>query len=192
VKKGQQTSTFFLVLLVVLLAYMMIPVEADNMKTNIHITSPIQNHTYQSNIIPLNYTLETNIERLPNITVQNVGFVYNLDGQPGYHDGHAAGGDFFYPPLPSNYSTTLNLPNGNHTLWVGALFRFKINATNNMIYYSSSESLSQIVNFEVSATSSPNPSPSVPEYPILAIVIPFIVSLAFTLVLKRRLLVISR
>jgi hypothetical protein len=158
-------STFFLAFLVVLLAYMMLPVEGDNMKTNIHITSPIQNHTYQTNIVPLNYTLETNIERLPNITVQSVGFVYNLDGQPGYHDGHAAGGDEFYPPLPSNYSTTLNLPNGNHTLWVGALFRFKINATNNMIYYSSSESLSQIVNFEVSAP----PNPSIPEFSSMTI-----------------------
>jgi hypothetical protein len=75
--------------------------------------------------------------------------------------------------LPSNYSTTLNLPNGNHTLWVGALFRFKINATNNMTYNTSDERLSQIVNFEVSAP--PNPSPTVPEFSWL-IILPLLLS----------------
>jgi|WetSurMetagenome_2_1015567.scaffolds.fasta_scaffold96502_1 hypothetical protein len=184
-------SALFLVLLAVSFSYVMRPVEAQTSQTReVNITSPIQNQTYQSNIVPLEFTVNPNIESPPNWTVQSLVLGYDLDGQQGYHaPQHSVRIDQFYPPFHSSYSTSMDLPNGNHTLWVVATFwgvtpdgeHFPI------------EKLSQFLNFEVKApnpsvSSSPTPTSTVPEFPILAI-LPlsiFIISLVALRKLKKQ------
>ena len=162
----------------------------------VNITSPIQNQTYYTNSVLLNFTFETNIAS----NTRAVVFVYALDGQLGYHTPEGTRieriGEF-YPPFNSFYSTTIDdVPNGNHLLWVQVAF------------YSYSggypaESLSQIVSFTVDNTSlppaSPSPSPTqiptptpspsptstIPEFSWLTI-LPILLTIPIVLIIVRK------
>ena len=146
-----------------------------NLTCTINITSPLQNETFYTNTIPLNVSLETNV----NASFTEWIVLYcNLDGTPHYTGGHGTQIGEFYPPLHSFYNTTINVPNGNHLVWAQVDYFTKDDSL-----YPKIENLSQIVNFTVTAptptlslspkptpTSSPiqspslSPTPTVPEF----------------------------
>ena len=157
----------------------------------VNITSPIQNQTYYTNSVLLNFTFETNLAS----NSRTVVFVYALDGQLGYHTPEGTRIERigqFYPPFNSYYNTTIdNIPNGNHLLWVQVA-----------LYGSSgeypAESLSQIVSFTVDTTRlpptptqtptpspSPSPTPSVPEFSWLTI-LPILLAIPLVLITVRK------
>jgi|WetSurMetagenome_2_1015567.scaffolds.fasta_scaffold67673_1 hypothetical protein len=150
-KNRSLASTFFLTLLVVSLFFGMLPVEAmTSLIGKPNITSPNQNQTYQSHIVPLELTLNAITENPPNWTADGLVLNYALDGRQGYHaPRHVVGigeGEF-YPPFQSSYSTTMNLPNGNHTVYVSATY-WIIDSDGNQHPI---EELSQFVSFVVAA-----------------------------------------
>ena len=64
---------------------------------SVNVTSPIENQTYQTHIIPLNFTWDTNVSVS---IIEKVDYSVNLDGQYGHHDGHdIAMGRFQNPPF---------------------------------------------------------------------------------------------
>jgi hypothetical protein len=157
----------------------------------VNITSPIQNQTYYTSSVLLNFTFETNLAS----NSRTIVFVYALDGQLGYHTPEGTRIERigqFYPPFNSYYNTTIdNIPNGNHLLWVQVA-----------LYGSSgeypAESLSQIVSFTVDNTRlpptptqtptpspSPSPTPSVPEFSYLTI-LPILLAVPIALLIVRK------
>jgi hypothetical protein len=147
-----------------------LPVKGQYYYASIHVTSPIQNQIYSTNTIPLNFTMDTNIV---NQSVYSVAsFLCNLDGNRDYTGGTAIPmsgmPDDFFQPVPNSYNTTINVPNGNHLLWVQV--DFMVNDTSKFPKYAPTvvENLSQIVSFTVDTTNQPPPSPSLTSTPILS------------------------
>ena len=145
-----------------------LPVKGQYYYASIHVTSPIQNQIYSTNTIPLNFTMDTNIV---NQSVYSVAsFLCNLDGNRDYTGGTAIPmsgiPDDFFQPVPNTYNTTINVPNGNHLLWVQ--IDFMVNDTSKFPKYVPTvvENLSQIVSFTVDTTNQPSPSPSLTPTPI--------------------------
>jgi hypothetical protein len=191
----------FLLLLALPFSYVMLPVKGQTSQTrDVNITSPIENQTCQSNIVPLEFTINlSGIESFAiknNLTIQGLVLNCALDGQQGYHaPQHIVGigeSHELYPPFQSNYSTTLNLPNGNHTLWVSAAFWIVDSYGNHQPI----EELSQFVKFAVEA---PNPStstipsqtPTVPEVSWLIILSLLLSVFSVAVVLRHRKLVMQ-
>jgi hypothetical protein len=153
---------------------------------SVNVTSPIENQTYQTNIIPLNFTWDTNV----NVSIiEKVDYSVNLDGQYGHHDGHdIAYGELPKSSIPSSYNTTINVPDGNHLLWVHVFVWYYVTVPSYFGNVDFAESLSEIVSFKVSPTTSPSPSPtpSVPEFSWLTILpILLTIPIALTIVRKR-------
>ncbi len=147
----------------------------------VEITSPLQDDVYNNNNVLLNFTFSTNMTDLS--AIDGVAFAYNLDGQLGYHDGNGTRIGWFTPPFSPSYSTMMDVPDGNHLLWVVAILYFKGSTGLTVAEY-----LSQIVNFSVSTetptssispspspTLSPSPSPTVPEFPSW-LILPFLIA----------------
>ncbi|MGD6808311.1 MAG: hypothetical protein ACQCN3_01290 [Candidatus Bathyarchaeia archaeon] len=157
------------------------PVKAQTSESvKIIITSPVQNQVYPNRVF-LNFTCEGSLVPIND----GVLFVLNVDGEPGYHGGHGVRlGEMNY--VPSFFNTTVNLPDGNHTIWVNGFF---------WVYGASGqitciESLSQIVNFVVdsehvsTSPELPSPSPTVPEIS-WSVILPLFCCLLFTAVIIR-------
>jgi hypothetical protein len=155
----------------------------------VHINSPIQNEVFHSSIVPLNVTLSTNINAS---NTQGLALAGNLDGKVGYHDGNEIDltPRWFVPPLPAYYSWAINVPNGNHLLWVQVDYY----TNDQTLGFYPIENLSQIINFTVYSTTTPLASPSptpnltsnptVPELSTL-IILPLPLSLSFVVVMLR-------
>jgi hypothetical protein len=153
----------------------------------IHIVSPIENQTYHTNKVLLNFTMTTNInEFYPN---SSAVFTYDLDGTAldlrlvklGFNDPNAADIGWWYLPLPPYISTTIDVADGNHLIWVQIGY-YTGDPYDNGPYVN----LSQIVSFSVdntapstspnlSFTPTPSPTPGVPELSWL-IVLPLLLS----------------
>ena len=160
---------------------------------NIHVFSPIENQTYYNNTIPLNFNLETNI--VNSSIIDDIICGCTLDGELGYHDGHPIASWNFNQTSPSSYNTTINVPNGNHLLWVQVDFWYYWQPGTPVDL----ENLSQIVSFSVdSASPSPNPSApltsmqsqiptvtsAVPELSLM-IIVPLLLSMFFVALIIR-------
>ncbi len=151
-----------LVMLTIVFSNPVLPVKGQYYYASIHVTSPIQNQIYSTNTIPLNFTMDTNIV---NQSVYSVAsFLCNLDGNRDYTGGTAIPmsgmPDDFFQPVPNTYNTTINVPNGNHLLWVQ--IDFMVNDTSKFPKYVPTvvENLSQIVSFTVDTTNTQQPSTS--------------------------------
>ena len=129
-------------------------------EVSVRITSPIQNQTYYSHDVLLNFTLDIKINASdPHCAV----VVSNIDGKLGYRGGRGARVGEYYSPFSPSYSTTMNVPDGNHLLWVEVwLYKLYISDSGERgIEGFPMENLSQIVNFTVSAgTPPPSESPT--------------------------------
>jgi hypothetical protein len=144
---------------------------------NIEITCPLQDKIYQTNFIPLNFSCGTDVT---GITLESFIFTLILDGQQGYHGGQGFYLGQSFSPFPSSYNSTMNLPNGNHSLWIDATVWVKDPYDRSL---TSVYRLSQIVNFSVLAETNdtstsvlPLQSSSVPELSWL-ITLPFLFAL---------------
>ncbi len=205
------SKSFTLILILLLLlglgftnSTLLVKGQPSGYEVKVHVSSPIQNETYQTNNIPLNFTLD--IESINASLFQQVLFMCNLDGQTGYHGGSgiSIGGipDGYYvflPPFPSTYNTTINVPNGNHLLWVEADLWLNDSSYDDDYPITN---LSQIVSFTVDNTTlsstspspsstqiptpstSPSPSPTVPELSWL-IIVPLLLSVFSVVVIVR-------
>jgi len=161
-KTTKKTAAIFALMLAILLSLGVarLVVIADDLgfsrEVIVRITSPIQNQTYYSNDVPLNFTLYTNLDASDTYCAVVVS---NLDGKLGYRGGRGTRIGEYYPPFSSSYSTTMNVPDGNHLLWV-EVWLYTIDSDVGGIGYPMSN-LSQIVNFTVSAgTLLPSESPT--------------------------------
>jgi hypothetical protein len=181
--------TFVLLLLLLTLGLTYSTQPAIGQSTSIHCSSPIQGATYQTNIIQLNVTLEN----VPSIN-EGGGISVNLDGKVGYHGGNLLARWSFRQP-PSFYTANIEVPNGNHLLWVQAdIFVQRSGVLTDI------EVLSQIVNFTVNGptptpsstpmpspiqTFTPTPSPTVPELSWLTI-LPILLTIPIALAIVRK------
>ena len=144
-------------------------VHATTYNTLVDTSSPIQNKTYFTNDISLIFNYSTNIPDLSNIAEYSVVFCYNLDGEPNfdYFGNSVFWGETtrigqFYQPIPLEYSSSIFVGNGNHSLFVYLTFwitpegeyqnKFKVTT------------VSQVINFTVCST-----YPPISEFPSIYI-----------------------
>ena len=144
-------------------------VHATTYNTLVDISSPIQNKTYFTNDISLIFNYSTNIPDLSNIAEYSVVFCYNLDGEPNFDYfgnpvfwGETTRIGQFYQPIPLDYSSSIFVGNGNHSLFVYLTFwitpegeyqnKFKVTT------------VSQVINFTVCST-----YPPISEFPSIYI-----------------------
>lgn len=144
-------------------------VHATTYNISVDVSSPIENKTYFTNDVPLSFNYITNIPDLPNIADYSVVFCYNLDGEPNFDYfgnpvfwGETTRIGQFYQPIPLDYSSSIFVGNGDHSLFVCLTFwitpegeyqnQFKVNA------------VSQVVNFTVCST-----YPPISEFPSIYI-----------------------
>ena len=155
---------FFLLLipLVMSVSNFTLLVHATTYNTSVDISSPIQNQSYFTNDIPLSFNYSTDIINSSEFgESRGVVFVYNVDGGlifDMFGRAHFLGGKTtrigqFYEPVPSDYTLSIDVPNGNHSVIVIVTFWFM--REGKLI---SIQRLSQAVNFTVSA------EPPIPEF----------------------------
>ncbi len=147
---------------------------------HINVSSPIENGTYSNNTVRISFTYDT--KDLPSkFIIQSVVLFCDLDEGPGYQAHVTHLGDYG-APIPLSYSSTLTVPDGNHSLYVAVAIWGNLEGYVNT--YDISD-YSEIINFTVvnspgSPSPTPNPSASpsvaVPEFPIIT-VLPLFTSL---------------
>jgi hypothetical protein len=133
--------------------------------TIVEVSSPIQNKTYFTNDITLSFSYTTNIINSSDIGEYSVVFAYNLDGEPIWTPPwgmHVSGGKStrigqFYQPVPLDYTMSIDVQNGNHTLFV--IITFWIEPHGEHPNTLKVKDVSQIVNFTVSSET-PTPTPT--------------------------------
>lgn len=160
-------------------------VQATTYNVVVEVSSPIQNKTYFTNDIPLSFNYSTNIPDLPNITEYSVVFVYNLDGEPNFDIfgnevfwGNTTRIGQFYQPIPFDYTSSIYVPNGNHSLFV--FLTFWITPVGRDTF--AVKRVSQVVDFTVSA------EPPIPEFPSWVILPLFLTATLFAIMFKKRIL----
>jgi parallel beta-helix repeat protein len=154
---------FFLLLmpLVMGVSNLTLLVNATTYNTSVDISSPIQNKTYFTNDIPLSFNYSTDIINSSEYgESRGVVLVYSLDGEVVFDmfgQAHLGGMTTrigqFYEPVPSDYTLSIDVPNGNHSVIVMVTFWFM--REGQLI---SIRRLSQTINFTVSA------EPQIPEF----------------------------
>ena len=186
VSKGHTLFFLLLMPLVMGVTNSTLLVQATTYNIIVEVSSPIQNKTYFTNDIPLSFNYSTNMDNLPNIAEYSVVFCYNLDGEPNFDYfgnpvfwGKTTRIGQFYQPIPLDYNSSIHVPNGNHTLFVSLTFwitpegeyqnKFKV------------QTVSQVVNFTVSA-----PTPPIPEFPSWTPLLITLVAVVAVIVIYRR------
>ena len=154
-KKNTTTVALLLVLSFSLVIFSDIAiVQATTYNTIVEVSSPIQNKTYFTNDIPLSFNYSTDIINSSKFgESRGVVFVYNLDGGlifDMFGKAHFLGGKTtricqFYEPVPSHYTLSIDVTNGNHSVIVIVTFWFM--REGELI---SIQRVSQAVNFTVS------------------------------------------
>ena len=138
-------------------------VQATTYNIIVEVSSPIQNKTYFTNDIPLSFNYSTDIINSSKFgESRGVVFVYNLDGglifdmfgKAHFLDGKTTRIGQFYEPVPSHYTLSIDVTNGNHSVIVIVTFWFM--REGELI---SIQRVSQAVNFTVSS------EPPIPEFP---------------------------
>jgi hypothetical protein len=184
----------FIVVLLLLFSFVLISslqtnlVKAETYDIIVEVSSPIQNKTYFTNDIPLSFNYSTNITNLPNITEYSVVFCYNLDGEPNFDVfgnpvfwGNTTRIGQFDQPVPSDYNSSIHVPDGNHSLFV--LVTFWITPEGRDTF--DVNSVSQVVNFTVSA------EPTIPEFPSWTILPLFITGCLVVVGFRKKLKAVS-
>lgn len=174
---NKRHTLFFLVLVPIIMSNTnsIAAVQATGYNIAVEVSSPVQNKTYNTNDVPLRFSYGTNVTNSPNIANYSVVFCYNLDGEPtfGIFETPIFGGNTtrigqFYQPVPLEYNSTIQVPNGNHSLFVHITFWITPEGEYENAF--KVQNVSQVVNFTVNPTTPPIPEfPSWIIFPILLI-----------------------
>ena len=137
-------------------------VQATGYNIVVKVSSPVQNKTYITNDIPLSFICDANITEPTLVANSTVAYAYNLDGQTVPYGESSRIGQF-YQPFPFFHNSSINVPNGNHSLFV--LATFWITSVDEYADTFQMNNVSQVVNFTVNADlptipNSPTPLPS--------------------------------
>jgi hypothetical protein len=125
-KSRRLASTFLLALLFLGFSSGAIPIKGQPgpYSLNINVSSPIENGIYANNTVPISFTYDT--KAIPSsYSVQEVFFSCILDGHPSHelYSEPGSNGTFirlgdYFAPTPLSCSSSLDVPEGNHTLYV--------------------------------------------------------------------------
>jgi hypothetical protein len=188
ISKGHTLFFLLLMALVMGVTNSTLLVHATDYNSIVEVSSPIQNKTYFTNDVPLSFSYSTNIINSSNIGEYSVVFAYNLDGEPIWTPPwgmHVSGGKTtrigqFYPPVPLDYTLSIDVPNGNHSLFV--VVTFWIEPHGEIPNTFNVKDVSQVVNFTVSA------GPPIPEFPSWIILPLFLTATLIVVLVRKRLM----
>ena len=162
--------------------------QPSSIPLNINVSSPIENGTYANNTVQVSFTYDT--KAIPSsFIIQEVVFACVLDGQPNSYNGHVTRLGDYLSPIPLSLTSSLDVPEGNHTLYVevtvwGKDYTYDIYENSTVINFTIVNSTVSIPTPNQSTSLSPSPSPTVPELSWLVIV-PLLLSIFSVAVILR-------